>query len=60
MLVIPHALLHDRVADPAARDATTRAVRGVLRAVSEAEDLVPALTGSGDGVLAAVLRPRRG
>ncbi|GLI31920.1 O-methyltransferase [Brachybacterium paraconglomeratum] len=60
VLVIPHALFHDRVADPAARDATTRAVRGLLRAVSEAEDLVPALTGSGDGVLAAVHRPRRG
>jgi hypothetical protein len=35
-------------------------VRSLLRAVTEAEDLVPALTGSGDGVLAAVLRPRRG
>lgn len=57
VLVIPHALYHDRVADPAARDATTQAVRAVLRAVSEAEDLVAALTGSGDGVLAAVLRP---
>ena len=58
-LVVPHALFHDRVADPAARDATTRAVRGLLRAVSEAEDLIPALTGSGDGVLAAVHRPGR-
>lgn len=57
VLVIPHALYHDRVADPAARDATTQAVRAVLRAVSEADDLVAALTGSGDGVLAAVLRP---
>ena len=59
VLVIPHALFHDRVADPTARDASTRAVRELLRAVTEAEDLVPALTGSGDGVLAAVLRPRR-
>lgn len=57
VLVIPHALHHDRVADPAARDAETQAVRAVLRAVAEAEDLVSALTGSGDGVLAAVLRP---
>lgn len=57
VLVIPHALFHDRVADPTARDPRTRAVREVLRAVSVAEDLVPALTGSGDGVLAAVLRP---
>lgn len=57
VLVIPHALYHDRVADPAARDATTQSVRAVLRAVAESEDLVSALTGSGDGVLAAVLRP---
>lgn len=57
VLVIPHALYHDRVADPAARDAATQSVRAVLRAVSESEDLVSALTGSGDGVLAAVLRP---
>ena len=57
VLVIPHALFHDRVADPTARDATTQAVRALLRAVTEAEDLVAVLTGSGDGVLAAVLRP---
>lgn len=57
VLVVPHALYHDRVADPTARDATTQSVRGLLHAITEAEDLVPALTGSGDGVLAAVLRP---
>lgn len=57
VLVIPHALFHDRVADPAARDADTRSVRALLKAVADSEDLVPALTGSGDGVLAAVLRP---
>ena len=57
VLVIPHSLFHDRVADPTARDATTQAVRALLRAVTEAEDLVAVLTGSGDGVLAAVLRP---
>lgn len=56
VLVIPHALFHDRVADPAARDAPTQAVRALLKAVTESEDLVTALTGSGDGVLAAVLR----
>ncbi|MGO1481042.1 MAG: O-methyltransferase [Brachybacterium sp.] len=56
VLVIPHALHHDRVADPTARDATTQAVRALLRAISESEDLVAVLTGSGDGVLAAVLR----
>lgn len=57
VLVITHALFHDRVADPAARDEQTRAVRALLKEVREAEDLVPALTGSGDGLLAAVLRP---
>ena len=57
VLVISHALYHDRVADPASRDAPTRAVRELLKAITEAEDLVAALTGSGDGVLAAVLRP---
>ena len=56
VLVIPHALFHDRVADPAARDADTQSVRAVLKAVSAADDLVSVLTGSGDGVLAAVLR----
>ena len=56
VLVIPHALYHDRVADPTARDATTQAVRALLKAVTESEDLVAVLTGSGDGVLAAVLR----
>lgn len=57
VLVIPHALYHDRVADPTARDATTQSVRALLKAVTESEDLVAVLTGSGDGVLAAVLRP---
>lgn len=54
--MIPHALFHDRVADPTARDAATRAVRELLREVEQSEDLITALTGSGDGVLAAVLR----
>jgi predicted O-methyltransferase YrrM len=57
VLVVSHALFHDRVADPAARDADTVEVRGLLRAVAEAPDLMPALVPSGDGVLAAVLRP---
>ncbi|MGY5763768.1 O-methyltransferase [Brachybacterium sp. DNPG3] len=56
VLVISHALHHDRVADPASRDVVTQSVRDLLRTVAEAEDLVTALVGSGDGVLAAVLR----
>lgn len=57
VLVVTHALFHDRVADPAARDEVTRSIRALLKEVQDSPDLVPALTGSGDGVLAAVLRP---
>lgn len=57
ILVITHALHHDRVPDPAERDAVTQAVRALLKSVQESDDLIPALTGSGDGLLAAVLRP---
>lgn len=56
VLVVSHALFHDRVADPTARDASTQSVRALLKAVTESEDLAASLTGSGDGVLAAVLR----
>lgn len=57
VLVISHALFHDRVADPTARDATTRDVRLLLQKVSGDERLIPALMPSGDGILAAVRRP---
>ncbi|EWS80696.1 O-methyltransferase [Brachybacterium phenoliresistens] len=56
-LVVDHALYHDRVADPASRDATTKAVRALLRRIAEERTLLPALVPSGDGVLAAILRP---
>lgn len=56
-LVVSHALYHDRVADPAKRDATTQAVRGLLRRVASEPGLLQALVPSGDGVLAAVSRP---
>lgn len=55
-LVITNALHHDRVADPAARDAQTSAIRDLLAAVRDDERLRPALLPSGDGVLAAISR----
>ncbi|MDI2128946.1 O-methyltransferase [Yinghuangia seranimata] len=48
------ALWHDRVADPAHRDAESTAVRDVLRSVRENDALVPALLPVGDGLLCAV------
>lgn len=57
VLVITNALHHDRVPDPAARDAATAQVRALLSAVQESASLRAALLPSGDGVLAAVRRP---
>lgn len=54
VLVITNALFHDRVADPAARDAETVRIRALLHAVQGSENLRAALVPSGDGVLAAV------
>lgn len=56
VLVITNALFHDRVADPAARDATTVQIRALLHAVQASATLRAALLPSGDGVLAAVRR----
>ncbi|MDO5663140.1 MAG: O-methyltransferase [Brachybacterium sp.] len=56
LLAITHTLYHDRVADPATRDADTTRVRQLLQAVQESEDLHSAMVPSGDGVLAAVRR----
>ncbi|MFC0675760.1 O-methyltransferase [Brachybacterium hainanense] len=56
-LLVTQALFHDRVADPASRDATTTAVRALLRRISAERTLAPALVPSGDGVLAAISRP---
>src|SRR5690625_2998411 len=57
LVSFPAHRVHDRCAAPATRAGPTRAVRELLTAMTEAEDLVAALTGSGDGVLTAVLRP---
>jgi predicted O-methyltransferase YrrM len=54
VMAIDNSLWHDRVADPANSDPETIAIRDALQAVSENEDLVPALLPVGDGLLVAV------
>ncbi len=56
VLAVDNALWHDRVADPAQRDATTTAVREVGKRVRDDPRLVPAMLPCGDGLLVAVLR----
>ena len=56
VVAFDNALWHDRVPDASARDPETVAVRELLRAVRDDERLVPVLVGSGDGLLAAVVR----
>lgn len=56
LLVMTHALWHDRVADPSDDDDETLSVRSALDAVAEDEDLVATLLPVGDGLLAAVKR----
>jgi predicted O-methyltransferase YrrM len=57
IVAFDNALWHGRVADNSARDPETVAVRELLRAVHDDERLVQILLPSGDGLLAAVLRP---
>ena len=54
--VFDNALWHDKVADPAKRDADTIAIRSMLTALREDERWLPALLPSGDGLLVAVRR----
>jgi predicted O-methyltransferase YrrM len=56
MLVLNGALLGGRIADPAARDPETVALRGLIRNLGEAEEWIAALLPSGDGLVAAVKR----
>jgi predicted O-methyltransferase YrrM len=56
VLVVGGALAGGRIADPAARDPQTVAVREVVRSMREAEEWVPALLPVGDGLVAAVRR----
>ncbi|WP_442914252.1 O-methyltransferase [Kribbella sp. NBC_01245] len=57
VVAFDNALWHDRVADPAQRDPDTTAIRDLIRAIREDDDLVSALLPVGDGLLAAVKRP---
>jgi predicted O-methyltransferase YrrM len=53
IVAFDNALWHDRVADPAQRDAETVAIRELGRTVREHESLLPVLLPVGDGLLAA-------
>ena len=56
VLALGGALAAGRIADPAARDPGTVALRELTRAVREAEEWIPALLPAGDGLLVAVKR----
>ena len=56
VVAFDNATWHDRVADPAQRDAATIAVREVGKAVRDDPRLVATLLPVGDGLLAAVKR----
>lgn len=53
IVAFDNALWHDRVADPAQRDAATIAIRELSRQVNESESLLPLLLPVGDGLLVA-------
>lgn len=53
-IVVPSALSHGRVPEPASRDAATQAVRDLLAVVAESEGVAAALSPVGDGLLTVV------
>ncbi len=53
IVAFDNALWHDRVADPAQRDAETVAIRELCRTVADHEHLLPLLLPVGDGLLVA-------
>jgi predicted O-methyltransferase YrrM len=53
VVVFDNALWHDKVADPAQRDAETVAIRELGKQVADNEKLVPVLLPVGDGLLLA-------
>ena len=57
IVAFDNALWHNRVADPAKRDASTLAIRALVNAVKEDERLTSVLLPVGDGLLVAQLRP---
>ncbi len=56
VVAFDNALHAGRVADPSHRDPDTTAVRDLIRAIRDDDDLVSALLPCGDGLLAAVKR----
>jgi predicted O-methyltransferase YrrM len=58
VVAFDNALHGGRVADPSHRDPDTTAVRDLIRAIREDDNLVSALLPTSDGLLAAVKRPR--
>jgi predicted O-methyltransferase YrrM len=56
ILAVNGALAGGRIADPAARDPDTTAVREVVRSLRDAEEWIPALLPAGDGLAVAVRR----
>jgi predicted O-methyltransferase YrrM len=57
VLVLGGALAGGKVADPAARDPETVALREVVKALRDAEEWIPTLLPTGDGLLCAAKRP---
>jgi predicted O-methyltransferase YrrM len=57
VLVLGAALAGGKVADPAVRDPDTVALREVVKAMRDADDWIPALLPTGNGLLCAVKRP---
>lgn len=56
LLVLAHALVDDRVPDPARRDEVATALREVARSLRDDDRVATALLPSGDGVLLAARR----
>lgn len=56
VLALDNMLWHDRVADPASRDAETVALRELGKSLRDNDQLIGALLPVGDGVFAAVKR----
>jgi len=51
VVAVAHALWHDRVADPAQRDATVAGFRSLLKEISQSEAVISSLIPVGDGLL---------
>ena len=56
VIVLDNMLWHDRVADPAVRDETTKRLRALGKELRERDDLLTTLLPVGDGLLVCVKR----